>query len=544
MSIKQSIASLVILLSVSFSAFAYDDYDQNKLYRVISFRSDFGQVIGNCGLMVGDITRVTACLSATWNCGKDQPCNASQAFVVDKKILAVRDGSQGRYTYVANVELFKGCASGEIWNPETNQCEAPKFCSLDSTKQQMRDYESSCLADGGSPTIICNDQVDPPDFRMSCDVPPPKPDPDECTPDSSDWPACKDPEPDECTPDSPDWDPRYGMCCRPENNWCDTPKPESCVIGGPNWPACATDTDIDPPTGGDLGDPDKPGGGASGGDGTGSTDPDKPEPDVDNTSDTLAAIKSMNSDLNAQLTGINNDMNRNQAETKSALDALKASVDLNTDTVVDNANHVANAIQGQSDMLSDIGNNTNRLLTSANNQLSNGFGQLSSDLGDLQETNQQGFDDLLNKLDDLKPCDPTPENRFCESPHGLDSNFVGDALTQADSIVSGALGSYESTVVGAANDLLEKNITAESEAHITAVSDSFLNLLPQPSECMRLSLPTLNGGNVSISCEFSHKLKMILSILIYIYTIKTLVEILLTEVTPVPSNKPGSGRYY
>lgn len=372
------------------------------------------------------------------------------------------------------------------------------FCSRPDIVKQMSDYSQSCSAKGAGyqANIICRDEDEYLD--MSC--PPPT---EQCTPDSSDWPACKDPEPDECTPDSPDWDPRYGMCCRPENNWCDTPEPESCVIGGPNWPACATDTDIDPPTGGDLGDPDKPSGG-----GTGNPDPDKPEPDVDNTSDTLAAIKSMNSDLNAQLTGINNDMNKNQAETKSALDALKASVDLNTDTVVDNANHVANAIQGQSNMLSDIGNNTNRLLTSANNQLSNGFGQLSSDLGELQETNQQGFDKLSDKLDDLKPCVPTPENRFCESPHGVDSNFVGDALTQADSIVSGALGSYESTVVGAANDLLEKNITAESEAHITAVSDSFLNLLPQPSECMRLSLPTLNGGNVSISCEFSHKLKL------------------------------------
>ncbi|MGY5703774.1 chemotaxis protein [Vibrio antiquarius] len=534
MSIKQSIASLLILLSVSFSALSND-----SLYRVESFDvHNFGVVTSRCGLEVGDLTRLNACMGATWKCSRET-CTADEVYLKDGRLLSVRDNSKSRYTHVAQVKYFGGCSGNEVFNPETNQCEAPKFCSLDSTKQQMRDYESSCLADGGSPTIICIDKVDPPDFRMSCDVPPPKPDPDECTPDSSDWPSCKDPEPDECTPDSPDWDPRYGMCCRPENNWCDTPEPESCVIGGPNWPACATDTDIDPPTGGDLGDPDKPSGG-----GTGNPDPDKPEPDVDNTSDTLAAIKSMNSDLNAQLTGINNDMNKNQAETKSALDALKASVDLNTDTVVDNANHVANAIQGQSDMLSDIGNNTNRLLTSANNHLGNGFGQLSSDLGDLQQTNQQGFDELSDKLDDLKPCVPTPENRFCESPHGVDSNFVGDVLTQADSIVSGALGSYESTVVGAANDLLEKNITAESEAHITAVSDSFLNLLPQPSQCMRLSLPTLNGGNVSISCEFSHKLKMILSILIYIYTIKTLVEILLTEVTPVPSNKPGSGRYY
>ncbi|EMF8822644.1 chemotaxis protein [Vibrio parahaemolyticus] len=399
MSIKQSIASLVILLSVSFSAFAYDDYDQNKLYRVIDFRSDFGQVIGNCGLMVGDITRVTACLSATWNCGKDQPCSATQAYVKDKRILAVRDSSQGRYAYVANVELFNGCASGEIWNPETNQCESPKFCSLDSTKQQMRDYETQCFADGGSPTIVCNDQVDPPDFRMSCDIAPPPP--EGCEPGSPSWPACLDDE-NKCDENHPDWNPEYGMCCTPDNNWCDVPSPESCTIFSPNWPACSGDTDIDPPSGGDLGDPDKPDGG-----GSGNPDPDKPEPDVDNTSDTLAAIKAMNKDVNSQLTGINNDMNKNQAETKSALDALKASVDLNTDTVVDNANHVANAIQGQSDMLSDIGNKTNGLLTSANNLLNNGFGQLSNELGDLQSTNQRGFGDVIDALNELGNTDVT-----------------------------------------------------------------------------------------------------------------------------------------
>ncbi|HHX8641275.1 TPA: chemotaxis protein [Vibrio diabolicus] len=536
MSIKQSIASLVILLSVSFSASAYVIVD-----RASTKDPDFFTGIQGVG---ANSTAELKQKILDMGCFATRHANGDvDAFSFSGDRMRYRYCKTGAESYATLYFKVISCGVGEEWNPDTGKCEepsSPPFCSRPDTISQMNQFESNCLADGGSPTIICNDQVDPPDFRMSCDIPPPKPDPDECTPDSSDWPACKDPEPDECTPDSPDWDPRYGMCCTPENNWCDTPPTDdSCTIFSDNYPECAGDVDIDPPTGGDLGDPDKPNGG-----GTGNPDPDKPEPDVDNTSDTLAAIKSMNSDLNAQLTGINNDMNRNQAETKSALDALKASVDLNTDTVVDNANHVANAIQGQSDMLSDIGNNTNRLLTSANNQLSNGFGQLSSDLGDLQQTNQQGFDELSDKLDDLKPCVPTPENRFCESPHGVDSNFVGDALTQADSIVSGALGSYESTVVGAANDLLEKNITAESEAHITAVSDSFLNLLPQPSQCMRLSLPTLNGGNVSISCEFSHKLKMILSILIYIYTIKTLVEILLTEVTPVPSNKPGSGRYY
>lgn len=263
----------------------------------------------------------------------------------------------------------------------------------------MRDYETQCFADGGSPTIVCNDLVDPPDFRMSCDIAPPPP--EGCEPGSPSWPACLDDE-NKCDENHPDWNPEYGMCCTPDNNWCDVPPPESCTIFSPNWPECSGDTDIDPPTGGDLGDPDKPSGG-----GTGNPDPDKPEPDVDNTSDTLAAIKAMNKDVNSQLTGINNDMNKNQAETKSALDALKASVDLNTDTVVDNANHVANAIQGQSDMLSDIGNKTNGLLTSANNLLNNGFGQLSNELGDLQSTNQKGFGDVVDALNELGNTDVT-----------------------------------------------------------------------------------------------------------------------------------------
>ncbi|HCG6133534.1 TPA: chemotaxis protein, partial [Vibrio parahaemolyticus] len=285
-----------------------------------------------------------------------------------------------------------GCPDGQELNPATGKCEnPPPFCSRPDIVKQMSDYSQSCSAKGPGyqANIICRDEDEYLD--MSC--PPP---PDECTPDSGNWPACKEDE-SKCDENDPDWNPEYGMCCRPENNWCDVPAPESCVIGGPNWPACADDIDVDPPTGGDLGDPDKP----SGGGGGGSTDPDKPEPDVDDTSDTLAAIKAMNKDVNSQLTGINNDMNKNQAETKSALDALKASVDLNTDTVVDNANHVANAINGQSDMLSDIGNNTNRLLTSANNLLNNGFGQLSNDLGDLESTNQKGFGDVVDAIEGL-----------------------------------------------------------------------------------------------------------------------------------------------
>lgn len=389
MSIKQSIASLVILLSVSFSAFSMTMVKINSVVTPVS----------GCPTAVGQV------YSHDWllSCPIGKTYNGKSIYDTSTggTSISIYYGSTSRREFV-RYSFVSDCPTGSVINPETGQCELPPpppFCSQESTQQQMRDYETQCFADGGSPTIVCNDQVDPPDFRMSCDIAPPPP--EGCEPGSPSWPSCLDDE-NKCDENHPDWNPEYGMCCTPDNNWCDVPPPESCTIFSPNWPACSGDTDIDPPSGGDLGDPDKPSGG-----GTGNPDPDKPEPDVDNTSDTLAAIKAMNKDVNSQLTGINNDMNKNQAETKSALDALKASVDLNTDTVVDNANHVANAIQGQSDMLSDIGNKTNGLLTSANNLLNNGFGQLSNELGDLQSTNQKGFGDVVDALNELGNTDVT-----------------------------------------------------------------------------------------------------------------------------------------
>ncbi|EJG0323387.1 chemotaxis protein [Vibrio parahaemolyticus] len=378
MSIKQSIASLFLFFGVSFSAYA------EVLYKVNNVQW------GGAPISAGSIYTESHLLGLTW----DDFGNCSIYF---SDFRCRRPGSSSN-TLIAKISNYS-CPEGQQFNPETGACEEPKppYCSRPETINEMNKFKDSCFDKGNGwiPEISCSDATE--SLTMSCNPPPPE----SCEPGSPSFPACLDDE-NKCDETHPDWNPEYGMCCSPENNWCDVPPPESCTIFSPNWPACSGDTDIDPPSGGDLGDPDKPDGGGSGG-----TDPDKPEPDVDNTSDTLAAIKAMNKDVNSQLTGINNDMNKNQAETKSALDALKASVDLNTDTVVDNANHVANAIQGQSDMLSDIGNKTNGLLTSANNLLNNGFGQLSNELGDLQLTNQKGFGDVVDALNELGNTDVT-----------------------------------------------------------------------------------------------------------------------------------------
>lgn len=331
MSIKQSIAALVILLSVSFSAFAYDDYDQNKLYRVISFRSDFGQVIGNCGLMVGDITRVTACLSATWNCGKDQPCNASQAYVVDKKILSVRDGSQGRYTYVANVEVFKGCASGETYNPDTRRCEPSKnhceklmeneptlgvwwneqaygrdmlgnfWCGAASNcTAQLTTFvgcdSGNCFADAhytgdecehGTLSGFCSD--------ITC--------------------SAQLPEPEQPDPDNPD----------PDN-----PDPDNPDVTDPTH-------DPDDPTGGDIEDPSVlPDDSTNTVDpGTTEDEPDVEDPPTDESTDTavVSAITGMNKDVNKALNAMNIDINQASADVQNQIIALNGSVVTNTQAI-------------------------------------------------------------------------------------------------------------------------------------------------------------------------------------------------------------------
>ena len=398
MSIKQSIAALLVLMSVSFSAFAVSDY--LRITRV--YASDAS---GKCtGLSQGDI------VSASYNVSfggasydADLTCDNAYAY---GDIIYVKyrfRGNSGTIQILA--DYVESCPAGEVINPETGKCEEPPvpFCQQSDTLNQISQFEQSCWNEGVgfTPEISCNDSTE--SLVMSCAPPPPT----GCEPGSPSYPGCLDDE-NKCDENHPDWDPRYGMCCSPENNYCDVSPPESCTIFSANWPECSGDVSIDPPSGGDLGKPSLPDGGASGGDGSGSTDSNKPEPDVDNTSDELSAIKSMNDDLNSQLNAINNDMNKNQAETKSALDALKASTDLNTQSVIDGANHVADALDGQSDMLSGIGNKTNQYLKSINSLLNNGFGELAnglngvgSGLDGLSATNQQGFGDVVEAIEGL-----------------------------------------------------------------------------------------------------------------------------------------------
>ena len=224
------------------------------------------------------------------------------------------------------------------------------------------------------------------------------------------------------------------------------------------------------------------------------------------TSALTSSLEGQTETLKGAIEGI--DIDVDTGDLGGAVGSLKGSIDGQTDALVAASGELKGAIDGQGESLDGISDQ---------------------------------LDDLLEKLE---PCEPTKENNYCENPHGLGSDYVGTALGQADSVFSDNLDTYEKTITDAVQSMADKSLTTESESHIEKLSTELVSVLPKPSGCVDLSFPTFGGGSASIDCKFSQQLKMIFSLLIYIYTLKALAEILLTEVTPVPGNKPSSRGYY
>ncbi|MDG2881399.1 chemotaxis protein, partial [Vibrio parahaemolyticus] len=190
MSIKQSIASLVILLSVSFSANALVKYSwKGQIKYADSPEGIITQVVGYCGYIPS--------MRQSQKMVSGQPYGSGSVLINTEYFDG--SGCSGSVLKTSSFTLsyttVASCPDGQVFNPDTGTCDEPPpppFCSRPDTISQMNQYESNCLADGGSPTIICNDQVDPPDFRMSCDIAPPPP--EGCEPGSPSFPACLDDE--------------------------------------------------------------------------------------------------------------------------------------------------------------------------------------------------------------------------------------------------------------------------------------------------------------------------------------------------------------
>ncbi|HHP0486564.1 TPA: hypothetical protein ACRZ4F_002998 [Vibrio harveyi] len=408
MNIKQSIALLLVLLSASFSANA------ENVYRV------YAVTWGGAPLKVGQI--VTDGYISSIKFSDFANCRAFLSTIEC-------DRPWGARTEIGRINLLT-CPDGQKIDPITGQCESKPYCEEQSTIDAMSKYHDSCTAKGGKPQIYCDNNKG--SFEASCDLPS-----ELCTPDSPNFPACLDDgdgdgDKDKCDANSPDWDANEGKCCNESNNYCDEKPPKPCTIFNRDAPHCKDDNDdVDPPTpDDDLDDPDFP----DFPDDDGSGDPDISEPPVNPEKDANKAINELNKDLNKQLTRINNDLNDNHKESLTALGAVKSSVDLNTQSVLDGANHVADAVNAQSDVMTKLGNKSNEYLKSINGLLKGGFDDLGDELGKVGN----GIDGIGETLKGFKDAlDVTPKT------DGVVPLYSADALAGLRSEVETLKSDYE-----------------------------------------------------------------------------------------------------
>lgn len=327
MSIKQSIAALVILLSVSFSAFA-----SSKYIKVISVN----QYANGC-ISVGQIYYMNPYLGNYYISGvcsgiyirKDIDSEGLHASVYSSSLQAY--STKGYYKDIGSFEYVESCQDGTSLNPNTGQCEASKnhceklmeteptlgvwwneqaygrdmlgnfWCgSASNCTAQLTTFvgcdSGNCFADAhytgdecqhGTLNGFCTDS------SCSAELPEPeKPDPD-------------NPDPDNPDPDNPDVDDP-------------THKPDDPTGGDIEDPSVLPDSDSDvvvpkPPT----------------------DEPDVEDPPTDESTDTAVvnAITGMNKDVNKALNDMNIDINQASADVQNQIIALNASVVTNTQAI-------------------------------------------------------------------------------------------------------------------------------------------------------------------------------------------------------------------
>lgn len=348
MSIKQSIASLVILLSVSFSA-------NSSYLKITSHGSNYHLVSGCIGADVGD----TLALGARSLSGSYDGGSCVSMAVDDSKVRVswqLRGKEHDGYMY-GNPSLE--CPEGQEPNPETGKCEE-NYCEKNSTIEAIESARLECESSGKQFSYSCSNET-------------------------QSWESeCNGRDCSEVEGDSGDmtWDsgvfgkglPSSYMCsgkgggCTAsidgssawcgESGWCYA----TFTVIGPscdsttgnlfcNDPECKTlkdpntddkpDTDPthkpDDPTGGDIEDPsvlpdsdsdvvvpEPP-----------TDEPDVEDPPTDESTDTAVvnAIMGMNKDVNKALNDMNIDINQASADVQNQIIALNASVVTNTQAI-------------------------------------------------------------------------------------------------------------------------------------------------------------------------------------------------------------------
>ncbi|EOX4467662.1 methyl-accepting chemotaxis protein [Vibrio alginolyticus] len=397
MSIKQSIAALVILLSVSFSAFAEFVVVGAQTKPTDFFIGIQGKSAPTKDQLMQDILDM-GCF-ATKHADGDVD---AYSFYGDR--MNYRYCKTGIKSYASLIIQGFSCPDGEEWNPDTEQCESPKnhceklmeneptlgvwwneqaygrdmlgnfWCaSASNCTAQLTTFvgcdSGNCFADAhytgdecehGTLSGFCSD--------ITC---------------SAQLPEPEQPDPDNPDPDNPD----------PDNPDPDNPDPDNPDVTDPTH-------DPEDPTGGDIEDPSVlPDDSTNTVDpGTTEDEPDVEDPPTDESTDTavVSAITGMNKDVNKALNAMNIDINQASADVQNQIIALNASVVTNTQAIQKqqaNDNEIYRKTksliqQANADITTAVNKNTNAINGVGNDveQIAGAMDGIAEDVAGISET--------------------------------------------------------------------------------------------------------------------------------------------------------------
>ncbi|HCH4137276.1 TPA: methyl-accepting chemotaxis protein [Vibrio parahaemolyticus] len=387
MSIKQSITALVILLSVSFSAYS-------KLM-VVSHFGDYAVMAERCwGLSVGDVVdpySLSDCRGLSF-IDRNYKYEITSIYRSESQVRA--EGTRdGRYAYGSVIfsSTVDSCPDGQELNAVTGKCESLPYCERPSTLSELEAARTQCESSGKQFSYSCSNETE--SWESECNG-------GDCS---------------EVEGDSGDmtWDsgvfgkglPSSYMCSGKGGGCTASIDGSSAWCGESGWcyatftvigPSCDSTTgnlfcndsecktlkdpntddkpDTDPthkpddPTGGDIEDPsvlpdsdndvvvpEPP-----------TDEPDVEDPPTDESTDTAVvnAITGMNKDVNKALNDMNIDINQASADVQNQIIALNASVVTNTQ-----------AIQKQQANDNEIYRKTKALIQQANSDITTAVNQ-------------------------------------------------------------------------------------------------------------------------------------------------------------------------
>ncbi|MBY8245425.1 hypothetical protein KW524_14885 [Vibrio fluvialis] len=225
---------------------------------------------------------------------------------------------------------------------------------------------------------------------------------------------------------------------------------------------------------------------------------------------------------------------------KQIYDNTKALIQNSTNGIVSNINSSANRVKDAVKHAEDgIVKATKDGAESVKGAVEAGTEQLDGSINALGDKLDGLADAVSGAIGSI--CDPNTDSRSCEGNHGLTQPQVADMFNQMKDELDAQVSAGESNLKNTMQQLVDTPKMNEGKDLIERINDELIGVLPSSSECSAQPLQT-PFGTFSIGCEFSVRLKAILSFLFYVYTLYSLVDILLTGFTPVAGTVPYTSR--